>query len=421
MISADLSENVKWHWQALDERGHEMQLCNSVNKVHPLLEYRVHGLDADKNYEMRLHFEQTEEKRFDPQDGKLKSYLDADVPCAEANRDPQVVWHQQGAQSGSDWMKAPFGFHDLRITSKQEAKQDSVVLLRRFHAYTPTLVIFEDNGTSKKPVSTTKLEYTKFITVRVILSKEVAELKRQNGVDKDALRKKFNLIEEKDGAGEEGDEEAPGEIEDEEGQYEEEDDADGAEYDAVGAERGNENEGGGAHQDVGFEVVVEDAFALQNGMEGDMEAAVPDALPNVDQPRTLSNPRKRVADEPLTRQEKITPPPLPRFHLNAHFMNLWLQVYLPGSTTQRLRELWEQFSSPEAMAMKNGFFTPQEFADDFPDNSTEEIDIFARVYTFCCFFKLCWHSMFGNWSAPITECFAISSWETGYRINNYII
>ncbi|CAL2046704.1 unnamed protein product [Caenorhabditis brenneri] len=97
--TADLSENVKWHWQALDERGHEMQLCNSKNKVHPLLEYRVHGLDANKKYAMRIHFDQTEEKRYDAQDGRLKSYLDADVTCAEANRDPQVVWHQQGVQT----------------------------------------------------------------------------------------------------------------------------------------------------------------------------------------------------------------------------------------------------------------------------------------------------------------------------------
>ncbi|CAL2041550.1 unnamed protein product [Caenorhabditis brenneri] len=98
-------------------------------------------------------------------------------------------------------MKAPFGFHELRITFKEEAKKESVNLLRRFHAYTPILAIFEVDETLKKPLSTIKLDYTKFITARVVLNKEVAKLKRQNGVDKDALRKKYELVDEEDDGG----------------------------------------------------------------------------------------------------------------------------------------------------------------------------------------------------------------------------
>uniref|UniRef100_A0A8R1ENF6 T-box domain-containing protein n=1 Tax=Caenorhabditis japonica TaxID=281687 RepID=A0A8R1ENF6_CAEJA len=139
-----------------------MILTVSGRRIFPTLEFVIAGLNPSKTYSACFHLEQVDDKRL-----RFTNKCWQETLSTETRETPRKVWHQQGAQSGSEWMCRPITFDHVRITNKKSKEQGnaSYIHLHTQHRYIPVLQIFECSPESSSLVSVTKIAHSQFITV----------------------------------------------------------------------------------------------------------------------------------------------------------------------------------------------------------------------------------------------------------------
>ncbi|EGT31906.1 hypothetical protein CAEBREN_01211 [Caenorhabditis brenneri] len=147
-------------WQEANKCFHDMYIPGSKD-LYPYLVYQIQGLKPEQLYNMTLHFERSDESRWEGRGDKYYPSEPSNAPLMS-----NTVWHELGPRSGKFWMTRGCSFIYLRVTSKiNPVPPPNTISLRLSHKYIPVLSIYlwPNNKSMRFPPATFRIAHTEFL------------------------------------------------------------------------------------------------------------------------------------------------------------------------------------------------------------------------------------------------------------------
>ncbi|PIC42842.1 hypothetical protein B9Z55_009786 [Caenorhabditis nigoni] len=137
--------------------------------IFPHLNYNLTGLEPNAHYEVFIHLERADEKKYKFDHGKWQDFGKGDkmLPI-------DYKQHPDGARPGSHWMKETLSFQHLKITNNPENTDKKLIVVQSMHKFRPVITIKKTNEQMGEQF---RLNITEFYVVTAYQSVQIIELK----------------------------------------------------------------------------------------------------------------------------------------------------------------------------------------------------------------------------------------------------